>query len=189
MKLTFAIRIFSAALGLGLLGFAACSRQAEAPKTTASAVPAAKSTAAPAALPFLGPGPKWNLKDVHGQAISSEQFKGKVVVVDFWATWCGPCRTEIPGYVDLQRRYGKDGLAIVGVSLDQAGPKVVEEFVKKFGVNYQMVMGDDDVQAAFGGMDAIPTTFLIDRAGQIRDKKIGAEPAEDYEKKVTALLN
>jgi thiol-disulfide isomerase/thioredoxin len=188
MKLNFSRRMVAAS-ALVLTGFVAWSLQAEAPKANAGPTSAAKSESAPATLPVLGAAPKWNLKDVHGQAISSEQFKGKVVVVDFWATWCGPCRTEIPGYVDLQKKYGKDGLVVVGVSLDQAGPKVVEEFVKNFGVNYQMVMGDDDVQTAFGGMDAIPTTFLIDRSGQIRDKKVGAESAADYEKKVTALLN
>ena len=169
------------------LSLVACSKQAEAPKATASAAPAAKGSAT--ALPVLGPAPSWNLKDVHGQPISSEQFKGKVVVVDFWATWCGPCRQEIPGYADLQRKYGKDGLVVIGVSIDEAGPSVVEEFVKKFNVNYQVVMSDDAVQAAFGGMDAIPTTFLIDRAGQVRDRKVGAEPTEEYERKIVALLN
>lgn len=188
MKLIPLTRILAAAL-FALVAFAACSRQSATPKATASAAPAAQPATAPAALPVIGPAPKWNLKDVHGQPISSEQFKGKVVVVDFWATWCGPCRTEIPGYVDLQRKYGKDGLVIVGVSLDQAGPAVVEDFVKKFGVNYQMVMGDDDVQTAFGGVEAIPTTFLIDRNGQIRDRKVGAESADEYHKKVAALLN
>ncbi len=169
------------------LGCTACSRNVAPPKANADAAVATPVVAG--VLPVLGPAPTWALKDVHGQTISSEQFKGKIVVVDFWATWCGPCRTEIPGYVDLQRKYGKEGLVIVGVSLDQAGPQVVEEFVKKFGVNYQMVMGDDAMVAAFGGMDAIPTTFLIDRAGQIRDRKMGAEPTDIYEKKVTALLN
>jgi len=142
-------------------------------------------------LPMLGVAPAWKLKDVHGQPISSDQFKGKIVVVDFWATWCGPCRTEIPGYAELQRKYGKDGLVIVGVSLDtdEHAADTVDSFVKKFGVNYQVVMGDEDVKTAFGGMDAIPTTFLIDRTGQIRDKKVGAESAKDYEKKVTSLLN
>jgi thiol-disulfide isomerase/thioredoxin len=169
-----------------LAGAAACSEQSETSKSVVAA-PVAKVTAA--ALPTLGPAPAWSLKDVNGNLVSSEQFKGKVVVVDFWATWCPPCRMEIPGYIDLQRKYGKDGFAIVGVSMDESGPAVVKAFVEKFGVNYQMVMGDEAVVAAFGGMDAIPTTFLIDRTGQVRDRKVGAEPTEEYEKKIVALLN
>jgi thiol-disulfide isomerase/thioredoxin len=134
------------------------------------------------------PAPVWKLKDVEGKLISSETFKGKVVVVDFWATWCPPCRAEIPGYIELQKKYGKDGLVIIGVSLDQKGPSVVKPFMEKFGINYQIVMGDDDIAAAFGGMDAIPTTFIIDRAGIIRDRKVGAEPTAQYEQRILALL-
>jgi thiol-disulfide isomerase/thioredoxin len=163
---------------------AACSKQAEASKTGAAVV--ANPVQGP--LPTIAAAPSWTLKDVNGAAVRSDQFKGKVVVVDFWATWCPPCRAEIPGYVDLVKKHGKDGLVIVGVSMDEAGPSVVKEFNEKFGVNYSIVMGDDAVVAAFGGIEALPTTFLIDRNGQIRDRKVGAEPTEDYERKIVALL-
>jgi thiol-disulfide isomerase/thioredoxin len=136
------------------------------------------------------PAPAWKLKDVDGNVITSDQFKGKVVVVDFWATWCGPCRMEIPGYIALQKKYGKDGLVIIGVSCDQDkhAAKTVKDFVQKNGMNYQVVMGDEDVQAAFGGMDAIPTTFIIDRQGQIRDRKVGVEPTAEYEQAILKYL-
>ena len=158
------------------------------PKVTAASESAAPAKSA-MALPTLGPAPKWELKDLNGAPVSSDQFKGKIVVVDFWATWCPPCRAEIPGYTELTRKYGKDGVAIIGVSLDEGGPAVVKPFAEKHGINYQLVMGDEAVVAAFGGMAGIPTTFLIDRDGQIRDRKEGAESLAVYEKKIQALLN
>ena len=167
-----------------------CGRKGEAASTAdaSASTPYADTTHATTALPVLGTAPAWRLTDINGNAVSSDQFKGKVVVVDFWATWCGPCITEIPGYVDLFRRYGSDGLVIVGVSLDQAGPPVVKAFAGKYGVNYPLVMGDEDIITAFGGVEAIPTTFLIDRDGRKRDRKVGAEETASYEKKIQALL-
>lgn len=141
-----------------------------------------------ASMPKLGVAPAWKLKDLDGKEVSSESFKGKVVVVDFWATWCGPCRVEIPGYVEMQKKYGKDGFAIVGISLDQAGAAVVKAFADKFAINYTILMGDDAITQTFGGVEAIPTTFLIDRTGQIRDRKLGAEHSETYEQKVLSVL-
>jgi peroxiredoxin len=134
------------------------------------------------------PAPAWKLKDLDGREVSSDQFKGKVVVVDFWATWCGPCIEEIPGYIALQKKYGATGLVIVGVSLDRKGPAHVKQFAQTQGMNYTLVMGDEDVVEAFGGFQAIPTTFLIGREGRILHKKTGAAPAEEYEKLVKAAL-
>jgi thiol-disulfide isomerase/thioredoxin len=135
------------------------------------------------------PAPGWELKDVDGKPVNFSQFKGKVVVLDFWATWCGPCRSEIPGYGKLQEKYKDKGLVIIGVSLDQEGPAVVKKFIGDFHMNYQVVMGDDAVVEAFGGVDGIPTTFIIDRTGKICDKKVGAMVTAEYEKVLLQYLN
>lgn len=148
--------------------------------------PAAKAESV--TLPIIAPAPKWKLTDVNGKEVSSEQFKGKVVVVDFWATWCVPCRHEIPGYVDLANKYGKDGLVIVGVSMDEGEPATVKAFVEKYAVSYPVVIGGDEIVSAFGGVEGLPTAFLIDRNGHIRDRKAGVEPMGDYEKKIVSLL-
>jgi thiol-disulfide isomerase/thioredoxin len=137
------------------------------------------------------PAPTWSLKDVNGQTVSSEQLKGKVVVVDFWATWCAPCRAEIPGYISLQKKYGPEGLVIVGMSVDAQGPGVVKKFIEAQGMNYTVVMANDDVQAAFGGAEGltgIPTTFIIDRSGKIRDRKVGAEHTDEFEARLVKYL-
>lgn len=153
-----------------------------------SGAPAGGGGAQHASLPKLGAAPRWQLKDLNGKTVTSDELKGKVVVVDFWATWCPPCRVEIPGYIALQEKYGKDGLAIVGVSLDQGGAEVVKPFADKNRINYTMLMADEAVVSAFGGVEAIPTTFLIDRSGQVRDRKQGMEETAEYEKKILAVL-
>lgn len=168
-----------------LLGTTACSPKKEdkppVPKATAAAKPVGE-------LPKIGVAPKWSLKDLEGKVISSDDLKGKVVILDFWATWCPPCRAEIPGYVELQKQYGKDGLVIVGASADEAGPGVVKDFAAKLGINYTMVMMDEAISSAFGGIEALPTTFLIDRNGQIRDRKVGMEEKAEYEQKILSVL-
>jgi thiol-disulfide isomerase/thioredoxin len=154
---------------------------AQRPLHAAPADPGATAAALPA--------PAWKLRDLEGHEVSSDQFKGKVLVVDFWATWCGPCVGEIPGYIALQKKYGPAGLVIVGVSLDQKGPDHVRRFAQAKGMNYIVVMGDDQVVEAFGGIAAIPTTFLISREGRILHQKTGAVPPEEYERLVQAALH
>jgi len=134
------------------------------------------------------PAPDWTLPDLAGGTVKSAQFKGKVVVVDFWATWCGPCVEEIPGYIALQEKYGKEGLVIIGISLDRRGPEPVKKFTARQGMNYVVLMGDAEVVEAFGNFDAIPTTFIIDREGNIRERKTGGMPAADFEKLVLQYL-
>ena len=134
------------------------------------------------------PAPAWTLKGVDGEVVSSEQFKGKVLVVDFWATWCPPCRAEIPGYIAMQKKYAADGLVIVGISVDTEGPAVVKKFIKDAGINYPIVMADDQIQDAFAPIGGYPTTLIIDREGRIRDRKLGLESTENFEKKILALL-
>ena len=145
-----------------------------------AAEPAAAERAAPA----------WTLQDLDGHEVSSAQFKGKVVVLDFWATWCGPCIGEIPSYVALQKKYGKDGLVIVGaLTHDHKTAAQVREFAQTKGMNYTIVVSSDEIEEAFGGFAAIPTTFLIDRNGRIVHQKTGAMAHEDYEKLVQRALN
>lgn len=152
-------------------------------------------------LPVLGHAPTWKLRDLDGKEISSEQFRGKVVLLDFWATWCVPCSEELPGYIQMQKKYGRDKFIIVGISLDEAGAAHVKQFVTVKGVNYPIVLGKlDEVEALFGGMEALPTKLLIDQNGEIRDRTVGAAPAFPeagagegeaalgYERKVKALL-
>ncbi|AOS43914.1 Thiol-disulfide oxidoreductase ResA [Lacunisphaera limnophila] len=127
-------------------------------------------------------------KDLAGAEVSLAALKGKVVVVDFWATWCGPCIQEIPGYIALQKKYGKDGLVIVGVSLDQKGPAHVKKFVEARGMDYTIVMGDNEAVDAFGGFNSIPTTFLIGRDGRIIHQKSGAWAHDKYEELVQKAL-
>ena len=136
----------------------------------------------------LAPAPAWQLQDVDGKTVRSSDFKGKVVILDFWATWCGPCRMELPGFVELQKKYEKQGLAVIGVSVDQISPGEVKKFAQKSGVNYPVVLADARATQDFGGIEAIPTTFVIDREGRIAKQHQGFTEKEEFEKEIKSLL-
>ena len=134
------------------------------------------------------PAPAWQLKDLEGKLVKSSDYRGKVVILDFWATWCPPCRAEIPSFVELQKQYGKDGLVVLGVSLDKEGPAAVKKFMTKTPMNYGIVMADDKIAEAYGGIEAIPTTFIIDRQGKIVAKHVGLTDKAEFEKEIKPLL-
>jgi thiol-disulfide isomerase/thioredoxin len=181
------------ALVLGLaatVSLPACKRAGVTtpPSPSASSESATTPTASTVVLPVISVAPAWQLTTLDGKAISSEQLKGKVVVVDFWATWCGPCVHEIPGYIALQKKYAEQGLVIVGVSVDQQGAGVVTKFNSDKGVNYPVALATPEIIAAFGGIEGIPTTFLIDREGRLRHHKVGAMATADYEALIASVL-
>jgi thiol-disulfide isomerase/thioredoxin len=132
--------------------------------------------------------PAWILQDVDGKTVKSSDFAGKVVILDFWATWCPPCKAEIPGFIDIQKKYGDKGVAVVGVSLDQEGPTAVKPFMKQLGMNYPIVMGDDKIVQDFSGIEGIPTTFIIDRSGNVVSKHVGYGDEEAFETEIKPLI-
>ncbi len=133
--------------------------------------------------------PNFTLKDIEGNDVSLSDYKGKVVFVNFWATWCPPCRGEIPDLIKLQEKYGKDGFAILGISVDQQNSiGKVPGFVKKMGMNYPVLYSQIDVVRNYGGIESIPTTFVINRDGRALGKIVGARSYEAFEKIIKQSL-
>ncbi len=132
--------------------------------------------------------PDWHLTNVDGKPVKLSDFKGKVVILNFWATWCPPCRKEIPTFISLQKQYGDKGLVIVGISLDEGGPGVVKPFVSRAGINYPVMMGDQKTAADYGGIEVVPTTFIIDRNGRIAAEHQGEAERAAFEAEIKPLL-
>jgi thiol-disulfide isomerase/thioredoxin len=130
--------------------------------------------------------PAFLLHDINGKIVSTADWKGKVVILNFWATWCPPCREEIPEFVRLQTKY-KDRLLIVGASEDEDGPQKVQQFVQRYGMNYPIVMATKELIDNYGGVPALPTSFLIDPEGRIVQKHTGLYEYEVYDREVRAL--
>ena len=132
----------------------------------------------------------FKMKDVDGNEVSLETYKGKVILLNFWATWCGPCKAEIPGFVRIQEKYRDKGLVIVGYSVDDTAEKA-KAYASEYKMNYPILLGEgrEDVQDAYGPIWGIPASFLINREGKVCRKHMGIAPEAVFEKEVAALLN
>jgi thiol-disulfide isomerase/thioredoxin len=132
--------------------------------------------------------PEFALPDLDGKVVKSGDLRGKVVILDFWATWCPPCRQEVPHFVALQSKYRDQGLEIVGLSLDKGGANDVKPFVEEYNVNYMMLIANDQTASDFGGITGIPTTFVLDKDGKIVKRFLGYTDPEVFEETIRPLL-
>jgi peroxiredoxin len=133
--------------------------------------------------------PDFTLKDMGGKDVRLSDFKGKVVLVNFWATWCGPCKYEIPMFIDFQNRYASQGLTFLGISVDDER-ETLQPFVDEYKMNYPILigLGHEDVQDAYGPMFGIPVTILVGRDGNICKRFFGLHSKDRFEKDIKAVL-
>ena len=168
-------------LSLAAAGLAGCNQN--------SASPPEPKEAAIAAGEIGSRLPSFSVKDLQGREVSSADLRGKVVLINFWATWCQPCKQEMPGYQKLLDRYGPRGFAVIGLKfdtmMDMEDPLL---FAKKIGVRYPLAVAADDLKQKFGGIEGLPTTMLYDRQGILRKKVIGFEYTDVFETELRPLL-
>ena len=139
-------------------------------------------------IPAVDKAPDFALKSFDGKTVKLSDYKGKVVIIDFWATWCPPCRKGIPDLISIQDEYKKD-VVIIGISLD--GEKTIKDvpgFVKSYAINYPIVYGNEKVVNDYGGIEGIPTAFVVDKKGNIVDKHVGLVQKDTYISKIKELL-
>jgi len=134
------------------------------------------------------PAADFTVKTLDGNSLRLSSLKGKVVLLDFWATWCPPCRAEVPHFKKLYDQYKGKGLEIIGLALDEEGEAAVRPFAQQNGIHYPLAIGSQDLAQSYGGIFGIPTTFLIDKQGKIAQKYVGYHEKAEFEKEIQALL-
>jgi len=169
------LRLATVATVAALLGIVACSPQPPAKPVVKNASQRQKA-------------PEFALKDASGKLVHLSDYKGKVVVLDFWATWCGPCKVEIPWFMEFEKEYRSKGFEVLGVSMDDDGWKAINPYVAEKKINYPIVLANEEVNEAYGGIEALPTTLIIGRDGRIRFIHSGLIARADYEKEIRELL-
>ena len=132
--------------------------------------------------------PDFTVSDSSGKVFKLSDFRGKAILLNFWATWCGPCAVEIPMLKDLQQTYQQRNFTVLGISLEEEGWSVVRPYMERVQFNYPVLMGGDDIAGLYGGLDAIPTTLLIDNSGRIASLHVGLCNRGEYEGEIKALL-
>ncbi len=131
--------------------------------------------------------PAMTLKDIDGREVSLSDYEGQVVLLNFWATWCGPCKIEMPWFVEFQRKYKDQGFTVLAVSLDEELDGV-KPFAEEYKLNFPVLLGSDEVADKFGGIVALPTTMIIDKQGRIVNRHTGLVGRDDYEDEIKELL-
>jgi peroxiredoxin len=132
--------------------------------------------------------PNFTLKDADGKPVKLSDYRGKVVLLNFWATWCGPCKTEIPWFMEFEQQYKDKNFAVLGISLDDDGWESVKPFIAEKKMNYRVVIGTEQVAQLYGEVDSLPTTFIIDREGRVAAVHIGLVSKSDYTHDILNLL-
>jgi thiol-disulfide isomerase/thioredoxin len=169
-------------LNIAVAGLAGCNQHSPSPAPQPNVV-------------AISPGeigsrlPEFSIKDLQGREISSADVQGKVVLIDFWATWCQPCKKEMPGYQKLLDRYGSQGFAVVGFKFDtMMDTEDPVAFAKRIGVRYPLAIAVDRLKQKFGGVEGLPTTLIYDRKGILRKKVVGFEYTDVIESEIKRLL-
>jgi peroxiredoxin len=135
------------------------------------------------------PAPDFTLKDIDGKPVKLSDYKGKVVLLNFWATWCGPCKIEIPWFMDFEQNYKDKSFAVLGISLDEDGWESVKPYIAQKKINYRVVIGTEQVAQLYGEVDSLPTTFMIDREGRVAAVHVGLVSKSDYIHDIVQLLD